>query len=102
MVASLPKATLADELCGEHVEKELHMAQDPQLGVDSESGLPVLLKTSRYGPYVQLGRDEDAVEGKKPKRCGLLPGMDVSEVTLEVACKLLSLPRVLGKHHSSG
>lgn len=57
-----------------------------------------MLKTSRFGPYVQPGSDELMQEGEKSKRCSLFPGMDVSEVTIVVALKLLSLPRVLGTH----
>jgi len=55
MLAPLPKAISADELCEEHLESALHMSQDPQLGAEAESGLAALLKTSRYGPYVHAG-----------------------------------------------
>ena len=65
------------------------------LGDDPETGKPVYLLTGRYGPYVQLGEAED---GKKPKRTSLLKGMTPEEVDLELALKLLSLPRSLGNH----
>lgn len=98
VIASLPKTTLADDLSSDRLQGILELAKDPVIGTDPETNQVVQLKTSRFGPYVQLGRDEDMPEGIKPKRCSLFPGMDVSEVTIDVALKLLSLPRVLGTH----
>lgn len=144
--ASLPAATLADDLSADRLEQILSRALDPVIGTDPTSGLPVLVRTGRYGPYVQLGRDEDWVpeekpkrkptkkaaaaaaeaeaaaaaaaasaasgsspaltaDGKrigKPKRASLLAGMDVGDVTLPTALRILSLPRLLGTHPTLG
>ena len=70
-----------------------------ELGVDPETGQPVTLRSGRFGPYVQLG---DAPEGEKPKRSSLPKGVDAKSVGLELALKLLSLPREVGKHPEDG
>ncbi|MEM9586040.1 MAG: type I DNA topoisomerase [Planctomycetota bacterium] len=71
--------------------------EDEPLGMHPESNKPVFIKVGRFGPYVRLG-DKDDDEGKN---AGLLKGMTPEDLTLEVACKLLSLPRDLGEHPES-
>ena len=66
------------------------------LGTDPDTGVDVTLRDGRFGPYVQLGN------GEKPKRQGLLRGTAPDAVDLEMALKLLSLPREVATHPTSG
>ena len=90
----IPDQLAPDELT---VEKALELLSAPngdrELGPDPDTGLPVSVRTGRFGPYVQLGEQE---ETGKPKRASLFKSMDPEKVTLEVALQLLSLPRVVG------
>ncbi len=64
--------------------------------------LPVYVKSGRYGPYIQLGDRSDDKDAPLPKTASLFPEMKPAEVTMEIATKLLSLPRVIGADPSDG
>nr|WP_298685963.1 type I DNA topoisomerase [uncultured Dongia sp.] len=65
-----------------------------EFGKDAQ-GRSITLRKGPYGFYVQLG---EAEEGSKPKRVSLTKDLDPNAVNLEIAEKLLSLPRVVGQH----
>ena len=72
---------------------------DRELGFDPDSGLPVVLKTGRFGPYLQLGEAEGDA---KPKRSSIPNDIDAATIDLEKALQLLSLPRQVGIHPETG
>ena len=95
--ASIPEGLPPDELT---LEKALELLAAPKgdvpIGEHPESGLPVYVKTGRFGPYVQLGDQDTLPEDEKPKMESLFEGQKPEDVTLEDALKLLSLPRQIG------
>lgn len=99
--ASLPEDMAPDELTLPVALKLLDQAAQGEepLGHCPDTGKPVYLKTGRFGPYVQRGTADDE---EKPQNASLLRGMRPEEITLEVALKLLSLPRNLGNHPENG
>jgi DNA topoisomerase-1 len=102
--ASLPEDLAPDELTVERATALLEAgSSDREIGVDPDSGLPVVVKAGRYGPYVQVGTAEDLAEtGEKPRTASLFRTMDPLTVTLDDALRLLSLPRVVGVDPADG
>ena len=62
------------------------------LGIDPATGDEISLRDGRFGTYIQQG------EGDKPKRSSLPKNLPASELTLDQAIALLSLPREVAKH----
>ena len=70
-------------------------SEDDSLGND-DLGNEIFLKSGRFGPYVQLGNYSDS--NIKPKRTSIPKNFEISKVTIEIAKKLLDLPKILGNH----
>ena len=72
------------------------------LGDDPATGLPVTLRDGRFGPFVQLGEASSEKGAEKPRRSSLAKGMTPASVTLDIALRLLSLPREVARHPETG
>jgi len=99
--ASIPDDVAPGDLSGDAVQEilEKYERREQGIGADPATGKPVYLKTGSYGPYVQLG---DAADEEKPKRASLPPGVQLQDVDLPLALRILELPRLLGTHPASG
>jgi DNA topoisomerase-1 len=96
------------------------LANEPRaIGIDPVTSLPVTLKKGPYGPYVQLGdtppKPEKRKKGEKrpkgeakppelpkPKRASIPKGISPADIDLDMALKLLALPRDVGPHPEDG
>ena len=94
--ASVPENLPPDELTVDKAEELLSAPNgDRILGEDPETGLTVVARSGRYGPYVQLGELEPGSK-EKPKTASLFRSMELDTITLDDALQLLTLPRVVG------
>jgi DNA topoisomerase-1 len=80
----------AKELLANPAGEEIHLGKHP------DTGLEVVAKNGRFGPYVTEVLPEDAKKGAKPRTASLFKSMSLDTVTLDDATRLLSLPRVVG------
>jgi DNA topoisomerase-1 len=111
-LANIPENLAPDELT---LEKAIELLAAPsgerELGIDPNTGLEVVAKSGRFGPYITEIFPEPPVElndkgepkkkrkkadAPKPKTASLLSNMNLDTITLDDALRLLSLPRVLG------
>ncbi|WP_047689182.1 type I DNA topoisomerase [Kocuria sp. ZOR0020] len=118
--ANVPESLAPDELTPEKVTElmEIGRADGRELGSDPQTGSTIVVKDGRYGPYVSevipepTQEELDAIpteyykngnpkpkkiEKPKPRTASLFQSMDMQELTLDDALKLLSLPREVGE-----
>jgi DNA topoisomerase-1 len=102
-LANIPETMAPDELTLAAAKEILAQPSgERELGIDPSSGLEVIAKSGRFGPYVTQVLPEDAKKGDKPKTASLLSTMTLDTITFDDAVKLLSLPRVLGTDSETG
>ncbi|MGZ8735885.1 MAG: type I DNA topoisomerase [Nocardioides sp.] len=102
--ANVPEDLPPDELTEEKAKELLAnpAGEETHLGTHPETGLQVVAKNGRFGPYVTELLPEDAKKSEKPRTSSLFKSMTLDSITLDDAVKLLTLPRVVGADPESG
>ncbi|RVU03107.1 type I DNA topoisomerase [Mucilaginibacter limnophilus] len=79
------------------VEKTIETADkargERELGTHPESGKKVSVRIGRYGPFVQIGENDDE---DKPAYASLRTGQSIETISLEEALELFKLPKKVG------
>ncbi len=120
-IVNVPEELAPDELTAAKAQEliDAPVAGDRVLGEHPETGLVIVVKDGRYGPYVQenlpeADTDVDPGTGEakaakkkpkdapKPRTASLFRSMSVDQIDLETAVTLLSLPREVGVDPESG
>jgi DNA topoisomerase-1 len=95
---NIPEGTAPDELTIDFAHDLLSRPSgDKILGSDPDTGLTVVARAGRFGPYVTEVLAEDAPATAKPRTASLLKAMDLDSITLDEALRLLTLPRTVGE-----
>lgn len=77
--------------------KRSDIGSSRELGIDPESGKPLIVRMGKFGPMAQIGEaDPDDEEAEKPKYASLRKGQFIESITLDEALDLFKLPRTVG------
>ena len=77
------------------IENAERIKGERELGVDPESGKPVVARMGRYGPMVQIGSVEDE---EKPRFAKLNVGQSIETITYDEAMELFKMQGTLGQY----
>ncbi len=96
--ANVPEDLPPDELTLEMAKELLAnpAGQEKTLGTHPETGLELIAKNGRFGPYITEALPEDAPKSAKARTASLFKSMSLDSIGLDDAVQLLRLPRVVG------
>jgi DNA topoisomerase I len=97
--ASVPEDLPPADLTPEVIERLLasRSAEPDRVATDPATGAPIVLKSGRFGPYLELVPEEGAT-----KRVTVPPGFDPASASEADIVSLLQFPRSLGNHPETG
>jgi len=109
---NLPTDLAPDELTAAKAHEliDAPVQTDRVIGLNPETGKQIVAKDGRFGPYVTELEPEPAEELSaaakkklpKPRTASLFKTMDIAEIDLPTALKLLDLPRLVGLDPETG
>jgi len=76
------------------IEKADKATGERELGVHPENGKKISVRIGRFGPFVQVGDNEE--EGSKPLYASLRAGQSIETISLDEALELFKLPKKVG------
>ncbi|MGE5107929.1 MAG: type I DNA topoisomerase [Sphingobacteriales bacterium] len=77
------------------IENAQRESGERELGNDPETAKPIIARMGRYGPMVQIGKQEDE---EKPRYAKLKQNQSIETITLEEALELFKLPLTIGEY----
>ena len=101
--ANIPPDLAPDEMTAEKAEELFNAPKaERELGIEPDTGMMLMVKTGRFGPYFTQVLPENSKKSAKARTASLFSTMSVEDVTLEDALKMFSLPREVGIDPESG
>lgn len=77
------------------IENAERVKGERELGIDPESGKPVVARMARYGPIIQIG---SPAEEEKPRFAKIPTGQSIETITFEEALTLFKLQSSMGSY----